>query len=85
MKNGHYEFRLGIDKKAPEIVYWTSPKTCYAVCLLREDSEDWHIVSVGDRMTEADHVDQLMHLAKHALRMLNNEKMFDKKKELAYD
>ena len=85
MKNGNYEFRLGTDDRDSEIVYWMHPKTCYTVCWLREGSEDWHIVSVGNRMTEADHVDQLMHLAKHALRMLNNEKMFNEKKELGYN
>ena len=73
-----------IDKglRHPEIVAWSKSKGdnvkeyCYTLCWFKEDKDDWHIETIGNRFTENDDLEAVMHVAKYALRILNTEKEF---------
>ena len=73
-----------IDKglRDPEIVAWEKGKGdnvkeyCYTLCWLKEGKDDWYIETIGNRFTENDDLEAVMHVAKYALRILNTEKEF---------
>jgi hypothetical protein len=52
-------------------------ESCYTLCFFIEGPEGWHIETIGDRFTEYEDTDVLMHVAKYALRFLNIEKEFE--------
>jgi len=70
------------DLRHPEIVAWEKGKGdnvkeyCYTLCWLKEGKDDWYIETIGNRFTENDDLEAVMHVAKYALRILNTEKEF---------
>ena len=77
--NGHVT-----ESRDPEIIAWmqrAEKKTCYTICWFREGREGWDIETVGNRFTEYEDTEALMHLAKYALRILDTEKEFSEGKD----
>ena len=82
--NGHVT-----ESRDPEIIAWRaigdptygSKETCCTICWFREGREDWNIETVGNRFTEYEDTEALMHLAKYALRILDTEKEFSEGKD----
>lgn len=69
--------------RPPEIVAWQKApeefdreETCYTLCWFKEDKEGFYIETIGNRFTEYEDTEALMHVAKYALRALDNEKDF---------
>tara|TARA_E500000178_G_scaffold284540_1_gene285833 strand:- start:63542 stop:63832 length:291 start_codon:yes stop_codon:yes gene_type:complete len=67
-------------ERPAEIVAWQTSsngkESCYTLCWIKEDKEGWYIETVGNRFTEYEDSEALMHVAKYALRSLNLEKEF---------
>ena len=67
-------------ERPAEIIGWQTSadgkESCYTICWLKEDREGWYIETIGNRFTEYEDIDALMHVAKYALRSLNLEKEF---------
>ena len=70
------------DLRYPEIVAWFKStrddvkEYCYTLCWLKEGKDEWYIETIGNRFTENDDLEAVMHVAKYALRILNTEKKF---------
>lgn len=74
-----------ISERKAEIVGWLDnggKEYCYTLCWIKEDKEVWYIETIGNRFTEYEDTEALMHVAKYALRILDTEKEF---KEGCYD
>ena len=68
------------ENRSPEIVAWmqrNDKETCYTICWFQQCKEYWYIRTIGDRFTEYEDSEALMHLAKYSLRILNTEKQFN--------
>ena len=68
-------------ERDPEIIAWMhrdgdKKGTCYTICWFREGNESWNISTVGNRFTEYEDTEALMHVTKYALRILDTEKEF---------
>lgn len=68
-------------ERPAEIIGWQTStsngkESCYTICWLKEHKEGWYIETIGNRFTEYEDIDALMHVAKYALRSLNLEKEF---------
>jgi len=67
-------------ERPAEIVAWLSEyngkESCCTLCWLKEDKEGFYIETIGNRFTEYEDIDALMHVAKYALRILDTEKEF---------
>lgn len=73
-------------ERPAEIVAWqissNGKETCYTLCWIKEDKEGWYIETIGDRFTEYEDTEALMHVARYTLRILDTKKKF---KEECYD
>jgi hypothetical protein len=73
-------------ERPAEIVAWQTSsngeESCYTLCWLKEDKEGFYIKTIGNRFTEYEDTEAVMHVAKYALRILDTEKAF---KEGCYD
>ena len=90
MRYKNVEFRRAGNDYEPagtrpaEIVAWQEApeksfnrkETCYTLCWFKEDKEGYYIETIGNRFTEYEDTEALMHVAKYALRALDNEKHF---------
>lgn len=67
-------------ERPPEIVAWQTSsngeESCYTLCWIKGDKEGWYIETIGNRFTEYEDTEALMHVAKYALRILDTEKEF---------
>lgn len=67
-------------ERPAEIIGWQTSsdgkESCYTICWLKEHKEGWYIETIGNRFTEYEDIDALMHVAKYALRSLDLEKEF---------
>ena len=80
-------YTIEISKERPaEIIAYVNrgdgKESCYTLCWIKEDEEGWYIETTGNRFTEYEDTEALMHVARYALRMLNTEKEF---REGCYD
>ena len=71
-------------ERPAEIVAWQTStsdgkESCYTICWLKEHKEDWYIETIGNRFTEYEDSEALMHVARYALRILDTEKDFYEK------
>lgn len=84
--NGCAAPTLGVQNPAEIVAWmgddWLEEEKCFTICWIKEGFEGWYIETVGDRFTEYEDIEALMHVAKYALRALNIEKDF---KEKCYD
>ena len=67
-------------ERPAEIIAWQTSsngkESCYTICWLKEDKEGWYIETIGNRFTEYEDSEALMHVARYALRILDTEKAF---------
>ena len=67
-------------KRPAEIVSWQTSsngkESCCTLCWIKEGREGWYIETIGNRFTEYEDIDALMHVAKYTLRILDTEKEF---------
>jgi O-acetylhomoserine/O-acetylserine sulfhydrylase-like pyridoxal-dependent enzyme len=71
-------YTVSSDRSA-EIVGWmdnNGKESCYTLCWIKEDKEGFYIETIGNRFTEYEDIEALMHVAKYALRILDTEKEF---------
>ena len=71
-------YTISSERKA-EIVGWLDndgKEYCYTLCWLKEDDEGFYIKTIGNRFTEYEDTEALMHVARYALRILDTEKAF---------
>ena len=82
LRNVAFRQNITPESRSPEIVVWQyserlEKETCYTIAWLKEGKESWHIETVGDRFTEEEDMDAVIHVAKYALKLLNLEKEFN--------
>ena len=69
-----------LSERPAEIVAWQASsngnESCYTLCWIKEDKEGWYIETIGNRFTEYEDSEALMHVARYALRILDTEKEF---------
>jgi len=74
-----YTIEISSERPA-EIVAWQTSsngkESCYTLCWIKEGKEDWYIETIGNRFTEYEDNEALMHVARYALRILDTEKEF---------
>ena len=70
MRRNNIEFRH-TEGRTPEIVAWDG-ETCCTIAWLETDSEGYYIKTIGDRFTEHSDTEDVMLVAKYALRSLQN-------------
>ena len=68
-------------ERPAEIVAWQKSSNngkefCCTLCWIKEDKEGWYIETIGNRFTEYEDIEALMHVAKYALKILDTEKEF---------
>jgi len=73
-------YTVSSDRSA-EIVAWKKSSNngkefCCTLCWIKEDEEGFYIETIGNRFTEYEDIEALMHVAKYALRILDTEKEF---------
>jgi O-acetylhomoserine/O-acetylserine sulfhydrylase-like pyridoxal-dependent enzyme len=71
-------YTVSSDRSA-EIVGWmdnNGKESCYTLCWIKEDKEGFYIETIGNRFTEYEDIEALMHVAKYTLRILDTEKEF---------
>lgn len=71
MRRNNIEFRHMESKGKPEIVAWDG-ETCCTIAWLEADSEGYYVKTIGDRFTEHPDTEDVMLVAKYALRSLQN-------------
>ena len=75
MRRNNIEFRHMESKdRKPEIIAWIEPEltSCYTLAWLETDSGGYYIKTIGDRFTEHEDTEDVMLVAKYALRSLQN-------------
>ena len=70
MRRNDIEFRR-LDNRKPEIIAWQGER-CFALAWFETDSEGYYIKTIGDRFTEHPDTEDVMIVAKYALRSLQN-------------
>lgn len=66
-------------ERPAEIIGWmdnNGKESCYTLCWIKEDKEGFYIETIGNRFTEYEDIEAVMHVAKYALRILDTEKEF---------
>ena len=77
MRRNDIEFRH-LKGRKPEIIAWEG-ETCFTLAWLKTDSEGYYIKTIGDRFTEHPDTEDVMIVAKYALRSLQNEFHFNQR------
>ena len=77
MRRNDIEFRR-LDNRKPEIIAWVG-ESCFALAWFETDSEGYYIKTIGDRFTEHPDTEDVMIVAKYALRSLQNEFHFNQR------
>jgi hypothetical protein len=66
-------------ERPAEIVGWmdnNGKESRYTICWLKEGKEGFYIETIGNRFTEYEDTEAVMHVARYALRILDTEKEF---------
>lgn len=78
MRHNDIEFR-NLENGRAELVQWAGT-TCHTLAWVELDSEGPYIKTIGSRFTECGEVDDLMHVAKYAMRSRQLDFDFNQKK-----